>query len=205
MTEALTLPDHERCDTHEGYLLSCAQYEGLLTESGRRCQICGFPADQMPLRKLFIDHDSLEGHWAVRGLLCISCNSQLQNANVFRPEVEDYLGNAWYLRELRDHGVLASRLPEPPVGSVVRDGFKVDWLHEPGGRWKPCGGSFHGNLARREWYKLRHRGGPHKIQIINWGPTSVSVPVDDAAAAASELRAHMPAPVREELARLLLE
>ncbi|MFG2001739.1 endonuclease domain-containing protein [Spirillospora sp. NPDC048911] len=203
MAVSRTLPDHETCGTHEGYSLTCSQYEGLLAESDRSCQICRLPAAETPARKLFIDHDSLHGRWAVRGLLCNSCNTRLEYQNLFRDEVEGYLANAWFLRALADADMPFSRPVEPPIGSIVRDGLDVEWRRVDAW-WRPCGGSYHGNLRPKLWHRLWERGGVYRLQVLQWGEPEVSVRLDDPDGAARLLRARMAPDLRKELARLLL-
>ena len=76
---------------HKHYSLSCEEFEDLLRRANHGCEICKRPGVETGHKKLFIDHDPRIGLWAVRGLLCASCNSKLANDNVFSEEVEAYL------------------------------------------------------------------------------------------------------------------
>lgn len=76
---------------HKHYSLSCEEFEALLARANHSCEICGRPGVETGHEKLFIDHDPRIGLWAVRGLLCGSCNSRLANDNAFSEEVEAYL------------------------------------------------------------------------------------------------------------------
>jgi hypothetical protein len=163
--EARTLPEHATCATHEHYLLSCADYEELLAESGGGCQICNFPADQMPQKRLYIDHD---GHlWAVRGLLCIRCNSGLGDYRHPTPDgAEEFLANAWYLRKLAERG-LTLDAPEPPPGSVVRDYRGAHWhrsLTRSGSEhWAPIRGAIR---RSRTWDQMYRLCGPLSMRVV---------------------------------------
>lgn len=74
------------------YQLTCDEMGALLTRSGGVCEICG-----RGMRKPYIDHDHELGKWAVRGLLCPSCNVRLALRPGFldEPEVVAYLANAF--------------------------------------------------------------------------------------------------------------
>jgi hypothetical protein len=159
VTLTRTLPDHGRCDTHEHYLLSCADYEELLAESSGGCQICGFPAARMPQQKLYIDHDGYL--WAVRGLLCISCNSGLGNYHHPTPAGADrYLANAWHLRKAAHLGVSLTRHAEPGPDVVLVDHRDVRWSTSGDGRWWPD----RGYRRYRSWDQLYRRCGPLRLR-----------------------------------------
>jgi hypothetical protein len=149
-----TLPAHDTCVNHEHYLLSCADYEELLAESKGGCFICGFPAEQMPQKRLYIDH---EGHeWAVRGLLCIRCNSGLGSYRHPTPTgAEDYLTNSWYRRKLAERGLSATP-DEPPVGAIIHDHRGTRWYYSPfeesSHHWIPLSG---GAGQRRSWWQMQ--------------------------------------------------
>lgn len=76
---------------HKHYSLTCDDFEILLQRSGQSCEICKTPGVNTGHKKLFIDHDPRQGLWAVRGLLCASCNSKLANESAFSPEAKAYL------------------------------------------------------------------------------------------------------------------
>jgi hypothetical protein len=165
-------PDHGKCGTHQIYLLTCEQYEGLLEATGRRCEICGFPAGQMPQKRLYIDHARRVGDWAVRGLLCIRCNTVIGiDLEVPRNEaIATYLNRPWYVRMLAERGIGPELLPEPALGSVATPtacwglprkrtavprtrtarGWETDlrWLNDV-----------------KQWHDLIRDWGPHRISI----------------------------------------
>lgn len=127
MGDVRTLPAHATCACHKHHHLNCAQYESLLDEAaGTGCQICGFPAHRMPQKKLYIDHSGAFGSWRVRGLLCISCNSQLQEDRAFSDAARRYLENAWFIRQCRIAGVPLAGGAEPDTG-FVSDNFGRVW------------------------------------------------------------------------------
>jgi hypothetical protein len=159
VTATRTLPDHATCATHQGYTLSCADYEELLAESKGGCFICGFPASRMPQRKLYIDHEGWT--WAVRGLLCISCNSGLGNYHHPTPAgADEYLANAWYLRKLAERG-LPLKPEEPTIGTIVRDHIGIHWHHGDGG-WTPL----QGIQRTRTWTQMLALCGPLNMEVI---------------------------------------
>lgn len=206
MCVAKTLPDHEKCPTHKAYWLSCAQFEALLAESGRCCQLCGIGSAETPTRKLFIDHDGQHGKWAVRGLLCQLCNNRLGHDNPFRLEVGDYLRNAWFRRQLAQQGIVPTFPDEPPVGSVVRDGAGVRWTRERHGLWPWR--SDRSYIHSRDWRGVyRDGGGAHRLQLLKYGNPIINAElhVEDAQSLAELLRRELDAGVRLELARLLLD
>jgi hypothetical protein len=160
VTEAKTLPDHERCNSHRHYKLSCAQYEGLLAESGHACQICRRPARELKQRKLHIDHcGSL---WAVRGLLCISCNGRLRDGRHSPEWAAEYLAATWWERQCAVIGVPAGRSPEPPVGSAIRNQWGIVWINPGGGIWRTPNQGGH-SWPGLFWPSLRDSYGPHNL------------------------------------------
>ncbi|OLT24395.1 hypothetical protein BJF79_13720 [Actinomadura sp. CNU-125] len=153
------LADAIPCQTHRSYRLDCEQYEGLRIESHGMCQICGFPAEEMPQRKLYIDH-AWPGRWAVRGLLCIRCNTQLEGGVAFSSAAAAYLGNAWYVRQCAAFGVPVDGGPEPDARTVV-DNFGRRWTRRYG-RWHP-------NIYRarpRPWFALNMTCGPFNLRAV---------------------------------------
>ena len=161
-----TLPDHKWCNTHRTHMLGCEQYEQLLARSGQRCEICRTPGKDCPRGKLAIDHF---GHdWAVRGLLCNTCNTSL-SAEVARacpPWAAGYLSNSWWIKECERLGVPTTLAPEPDYGSAIRDQFGVMWMREGDGKWRPSG---HGRpgISWASWEWLYRRRGPHNMALID--------------------------------------
>ena len=56
------------------YGITTEQYKEMLEKQGHKCGICGTKQERLR-KRLFIDHDHDTG--AVRGLLCMKCNSGL--------------------------------------------------------------------------------------------------------------------------------
>lgn len=150
------LSDAIPCRTHRSYRLNCEQYEGLIVESGGMCQICGFPADQMQQRKLYIDH--FPWRWCVRGLLCRRCNSRIERGVPFDAASAAYLDNAWYLRQLANAGLPLEGGPEPDVAGVV-DNFSRYWTRLRPDLWSA------GDMRTRarDWQRMNRDFGPFNL------------------------------------------
>lgn len=191
-----TLPIHDTCH-HLHYLLSCDQFEALIAEAGNACQVCGLPGAENSQGKLFIDHVG-GWNWAVRGLLCNSCNTTLGKDNEV-PRNESfarYLANPWYVRQLAAKGISVEGPPEPPENSRVRD-------HQ-GRIWRRCGQYWHtrdSRLRNRTWSAMLRRSGPLGLTRI-W-TDHLTLQLDDASLIAEELAAHMRPELLDELRRLL--
>jgi hypothetical protein len=154
----LSVKDHET-HRHRRYSLTCAQFDGLLAACACRCQTCGVPSPETSVGKLFIDHDGRIGMWAVRGLLCPRCNSQVRYDLPVPDWAWAYVADPWYLRMLRAAG-LSAEMPEPTSGLVrdfegqlwrrVEDGWtKGGWLRNP---WP--------------WSDVLRRFGPHHLVAV---------------------------------------
>jgi hypothetical protein len=57
------------------YGISLADYKAIYKEQKGRCKICGVEEENVPRKKLFVDHNHTTG--VVRGLLCHHCNAGL--------------------------------------------------------------------------------------------------------------------------------
>ncbi|WP_408995540.1 endonuclease domain-containing protein [Streptomyces scabiei] len=81
-----------------GYSLSCAEYDDLRREAGGGCMVCGVETERP-----YIDHDHQLGNWAVRGLVCHTCNVHLGqvDAGKRRPTAAicRFLSQAWHARQ----------------------------------------------------------------------------------------------------------
>lgn len=159
--EAVPLsPDHGKCSTHLVYLLTCRQYEELLAATNRECELCGFPAERMPQKRLYIDH-CYQGFWAVRGLLCIRCNSSLSYAS--KPVgAAAYLANAWFLRMYNERGISPDPSFKTPAGSVVVDPTGTLWSPTRNRDWR----SDRGGRART-WRHIFRRYGPSGLWAVD--------------------------------------
>jgi hypothetical protein len=96
---------HQTCQ-HGAYRLTCDDYDALWKYARGRCQICEKTAEEVPGRKLFIDHDGRYGFFAVRGILCPQCNTHMsfvdRGAKPGDSRVWDYIHNAWLVRVLHE-------------------------------------------------------------------------------------------------------
>jgi hypothetical protein len=157
-----TLPDHDRCDTHRGYKLSCEQYERLLARSGQRCEITVCRADvrETSQRKLSIDHSG--PWWAVRGLLCTRCNTRLKDGRGWFEGGPEYLANTWWIQECRRVGMPTQLAPEPAIGAAIRDQHGIAWIHETDGLWHAHGRTRPG-ASRLTWERIYDMRGPHNM------------------------------------------
>jgi Recombination endonuclease VII len=190
-TVARTLPDHDRCDTHRGYKLSCEQYERLLARSGQLCEICRKSVAHTQSGKLNIDHSG--PWWAVRGLLCTPCNTALRNGSAWLPGAAEYLANTWWLQECRRLGAPTALGDEPEIGSVIRDQFMTVWIRYADALWHPHGGRTGGGTAT--WGRIFDMRGPQNMvpfdvhgpggsELLRWYADRASQAATDARAAA---------------------
>ncbi|WP_062435015.1 endonuclease domain-containing protein [Herbidospora daliensis] len=154
-------PTSKTC-THRKYQLTCEDYDALVAHHHGRCGVCGIAADTAPMG-LFIDHESVVGDWAVRGLLCNRCNSSLHHMS--SPEAAAYLASPWYLTALPAKGLRLKAESEPPDGAVVH-------LPAQNLTWERTGRHWHcTNNARRRnplsWRELNRRYGPFNIRVLS--------------------------------------
>lgn len=154
-----TKPTGRSC-THWNYRMSCEDYDALLRRARHRCEICRKRGEDTTHGFLCIDHDAAVAQWAVRGLLCSSCNTQLDYPYFVgkAPRASVYLAAPWYVTMLGKRGLTAELPPEPPVGTAVRVAKSGVWRRTPEG-W--CRSRY-----LRTWRHLHRRNGPHNISII---------------------------------------
>lgn len=156
-----TKPSKRQCG-HRVYLLTCDQYERLRIEASDRCQICRTSGPETKHGFLVIDHDAFVGQWAVRGLLCSSCNYRVPYGLVATdPRDTDYLANPWYMRMLAARGISSELADEPPVGTVLKAGMRR-WVRNET-MWHATD-SFANPTAT--WEQLYKRFGPHKLTPV---------------------------------------
>ena len=150
---------HEDCK-HRYYLLTCKQYEYLLRRSSGRCEMCGLPWHENEFGRLYIDHDTALGRWAVRGLLCRRCNA-VERFGWFGART--YHANAWYLSELAATGVPLRRR-QPRVGTIVLDFAYRPWRRTAAG-WLPVEKRPR-ILWPHTWDELHFLYGPHNLHVV---------------------------------------
>lgn len=159
---------HEKC-RHKHYRMTCEQFDDLLAESDGRCQICRLHGSQNSKQLLFIDHESRRGDWAVRGLLCNTCNTILgKDLEVPRdPAFAAYLENPWFIRMLAAHGFTSDLPAEPPIGSIVDFGGRQPQRMRTKRGWERV---IHGHPWHpRSWWQLYRSYGPHRLKVIRIG------------------------------------
>lgn len=94
--------------------MTCRQFDSLHAQAGGSCQICRTPEHEAPAGVLQIDHDKKLGYWAVRGLLCVTCNSAISGRiGMTGPEVDRYMAAPWYA------GLEYAHLIQPEDDAVV--------------------------------------------------------------------------------------
>lgn len=147
--------------THRVYLMSCDEYDTFVADYEDRCAICRRAGHETGHGFLCIDHDPFIGQWAVRGLLCSSCNGRLSMSPGWRPEAITYLADPWYLRWFAALGLSIDPSPEPPVGSTAYAG---------GHRWRrtrrgwECQGR-NGPRSPHAWDQIHKRYGPDRARL----------------------------------------
>lgn len=153
-------PSQPRRCTHRAYLMTCEGFAALEQRANACCEICGIAASATVQRMLNIDHVPALGAWAVRGLLCNRCNTQLDAHvhNLDADKVARYLATPWYQHLLDEAGVEA-QLPEPSDGSVLVDASGKQW-RRTGAKWVPSD-----RRARPiSWANLLQVRGPHLLR-----------------------------------------
>lgn len=125
---------HENC-RHREYRLTCRQYDRLLARAAGECEVCGKPDRENCFGKLFIDHETQLGKWAVRGLLCRRCNGNIHFPSRQSQRVAAYNANAFYRTLAAEAGVINLCPPEPPMWTALRDHTQRPWRREPEGWW----------------------------------------------------------------------
>ncbi|MEV8638922.1 endonuclease domain-containing protein [Streptosporangium sp. NPDC051023] len=159
---------HDKC-RHKHYRMTCEQFDALLVEAEGCCQVCRLPASHNSKQMLFIDHEAWRGDWAVRGLLCNTCNTILgKDLEVPRDEVfAAYLKNSWFIRMLATYGITPDLPPEPPIGSIVDFGGRQPQRMRTRKGWERV---IHGYpWHSRTWRQLYRSYGPHRLNIIRVG------------------------------------
>lgn len=140
-----------RSCSHRRYQLSCPEYDQLFDLARDRCEICGTTSVG-----LVVDHDPRLGDWAVRGLLCNTCNSGLHHLRGAR--VSRYLANPWY-RALLPGGDAAPIPPQEP-SAPVWDPLGRKWLLRKGKWQRRVSGSGYWHPSAMTWPELYQRYGP---------------------------------------------
>jgi len=146
---------------HRNYLMSCEDFDTLVAHYEDRCGICRRAGHETTHGFLCIDHNPFVGRWAVRGLLCGTCNARLSIDHAWRPEAVAYLADPWYLRRFAELGLSVDLSAEPPPGSAIAAGGH-QW-HRTQHGWE-CQ-SRNGPRAVHSWDQLHRRYGPHRISF----------------------------------------
>lgn len=164
----IDLFSHDTC-RHKHFRMTCEQYDELLVEADNRCQVCRLHGWQNDKNILFIDHDADHGDWAVRGLLCNSCNTTLgKDRDKPRDEAfAAYLDSAWYVRMLAARGFAPVLPEEPPIGSVVDFGGRQPQRTRAAQGWVRV-------INGYPWHPVTWRGlyrsyGPHRMKVVRMG------------------------------------
>lgn len=151
---------------HRRYRLTCDSMDELLERSGGRCEICRISGVESTHRMLYIDHDDTHGDWAVRGLLCGTCNTKLEHENRFSSAADRYLKNSWFRRKAEALGVDVDDFPEPTDGTAFRDCHGRCWYRPEGGALWRAGAGAPGRVADKKWSRLLWLYGPINLTRI---------------------------------------
>lgn len=143
---------------HIRYAMSCDDLEDLLKRASHRCEICGCFGSSTKHGKLFIDHDPRLGDWAVRGLLCNLCNSNLDRLS--HPKAVAYMSSPWHHEMLAKRGLSSTVQPEPSLGTRVYVKGRT-WTRGTKG-WEPA--SAHRSMTK-SWELLNKKFGPFNIEV----------------------------------------
>jgi len=150
---------HDACKNHQAYALTCAQYNALLVRSADACEICGRPSAESHWGKLAIDHDARIGQWAVRGLLCHDCNTNMRRIPANDPRLLAYLDSAWYLDALAQAGIRLGIYPEPDLRTIVGEPTGRHWKRYKRG-WVVLNRYPYNHGAVETWQRILYRHGP---------------------------------------------
>jgi hypothetical protein len=155
---------HAKPCAHDKYRMTCEEFDHLQALVKDRCQICGTSGPETPHGALHIDHDAGVGEWAVRGLLCSRCNTQLDsNAHLLDSEsVAQYLDKPWYAAKLAELGLPSGSMPGPPVGSTVTTTTGCTWHHSERGWLRSAAG---GTQQKTTWRAIERGHGPHRLRV----------------------------------------
>jgi hypothetical protein len=126
------------CITHRAYRLTCREFAQLQDITPGRCQMCGERTS-----KLVIDHDHGLGFWAVRGLVCETCNvvlGKIEGGVSPRTATADrYLAAAWHARQVTTEAKRQRARPRKKCPVCERDCAinksgkpRVHWCRLPG-------------------------------------------------------------------------
>jgi hypothetical protein len=161
--------------THSAYQMTCDDFEDLFVRSGGRCEICGVSRANLS-KPLCIDHDPRRGRWAVRGLLCCWCNTNLGSGYASLGWAEVYLANAWVDER---YGSLVTQRPEPEIGSSVWACLpRRSWRRNKRGWLSQDLYSGPGQYTTVTWDNLNRRYGPHRLgrPLVEMPPRPASGP-----------------------------
>lgn len=139
---------------HKNYRLSCDSMNELLERSGGRCEICRVSGVESSHRMLYIDHDTTYGYWAVRGLLCGTCNTILEHENHFSEAAELYLQRSWFKQRATALGIDLDDFPEPTDGTRFIDCHGRLWYKPEGHDLWRAGKGAPGRVKDKEWWEL---------------------------------------------------
>jgi hypothetical protein len=145
--------------------MTCEDYDAFVAEYGNGCAICGRTGPETGHGFLVIDHHAYTGDWAVRGLLCSSCNSRIVDGRPATAADAAYLADPWYKRRFAALGLSLTPLPEPGIGGMIAIEQKRRQLwHRTTDGWRRVG-NFH--ESGYTWFRLNQKYGPHRIEIVS--------------------------------------
>ncbi len=122
---------HWNC-AHRNYRLTCGEFDQLRRRAGDKCEICRSGPMPGPRGMLFIDHDEMKGKWAVRGLLCNTCNSSLGLSHFAASrKAQAYLANPFRTEEPESRRKRKIPGPEPLFSVRIADADYAKTVCEP--------------------------------------------------------------------------
>jgi hypothetical protein len=168
MTRRFVQHDGSRkgCLAHRSYALTCGQYESLRERCGDRCELCGLPGAQSDWAKLAIDHHASVGQWAVRGLLCTGCNTNMRRVPDGDEQLQTFIDQSWFLGELHRLGLRVGEYPQPRIGTVIASPLGRTWRRYRSG-WIHLN-PYHrngGSQLPAQWDRLVYQYGPINLGL----------------------------------------
>ncbi|MEU4570745.1 endonuclease domain-containing protein [Micromonospora sp. NPDC023956] len=157
-------PAWHRTHNHRFYRLTCEDYDERFESTGNRCELCGVSGPRSAHRQLYVDHCPQMGPWAVRGLLCGTCNTRLGG---YRSQLTEqdraYLAAKPWIAELCAREGRPILINEPRAEAVVLVGPRRRRFRKTDIGWAPE--RLDAKTKPRSWESLHQAYGPRQLAV----------------------------------------